>query len=395
MEDANLVAPVAASRSRRRREPGYQRGRVLLMVLVVLAAVVGVLAGAAISLSAGEPEGSGLSIIFAMIPLPFLWYVYWWLDRYEPEPRRYKLAAFVWGAVIAVALALGLQIFIQETWDLSEERMATIVAPLTEEPAKCLFLALTFLRSRRVIDNYLDGVIYAGIIGIGFAFVENIGYYAGAYLGSPDLKVAGADGVTTTFVVRGLFSPFAHPLFTAAFGIAIGLAAARRSKAAKWTIGIIGLALSVSLHGVWNGSLSYGDGIGFLYSYLVLGLVLLILATLMIVARLKQLRVLERSLLYVAERGWIHPAEIPYLSRFSYRKAARRYARHNFGRPAAKVIKRYQRLATDMAFLHDAIMSGRSKPHGVERVYAMLDAMYALREQLHFPPALQVRAGPR
>ena len=36
-----------------------------------------------------------------------------------------------------------------------------------------------------------------------------------------------------TFVVRGLFSPFAHPLFTSAFGIAIGLAVTRKSWWAK------------------------------------------------------------------------------------------------------------------------------------------------------------------
>lgn len=388
MEDTYRVAPVITGKLPKFQDPGRQRGRMALMILVGLTAVAGVIGGAAISMSAGEAEGAGLSIFSAMIPLPFLWWAYWWLDRYEPEPRRYKVAAFVWGAVVAVSLALALQLFIQDTWNVSDDQMASFVAPLTEEPAKCLFIVLTFLRSRRVIDGFLDGVIYAGIIGIGFAFVENMGYYAAAYLGSPDLKVAGAEGVTTTFVVRGLFSPFAHPLFTTAFGIAIGLAVARKTKVAKWGIAIAGLAVSVSLHGIWNGSLSYGGGTGFLLSYLILGVVFVILAILMILARGRQVRVLERSLGYVAERGWLHPDEIPYLSRFGYRKAARRYATQNFGRQAGKVVVRYQRLATDMAFLHDAIMNGRTKPHGIDRTYAMLDAMYALRPQLRFPPPL-------
>src|SRR5690606_23505691 len=94
------------------------------------------------------------------------------------------------------------------------------------------------------------------------------------------------------------------------------------------------------------------------------------------------------SLSYVADRGWIHPAEIPYLSRFGYRKAARRYARGNHGKAAEKVVKQYQQLATEMAFLHDSLMNGRSRPMGVERTYALLDAMYALRPALRFPPAL-------
>jgi len=288
-----------------------------------------------------------------------------------------------------VAIALTLQIWIQNTFDLSDDTMASVVAPLTEEPAKCLFLVLTFLRARRVIDGFLDGLIFAGLVGIGFAFVENIGYYAASYLGSPDIKIAGAEGVTTTFIVRGVFSPFAHPLFTSAFGIAIGLAVTRKSKVAKVAIAVAGLAVSAGLHATWNASLSFGGGAGFFLVYVALGVVLLLVAILAIVVRSKQVRILEQSLSYVAQRGWIHPAEIPYLSRFGYRKAARRFAADNHGREARMVVKRYQELATEMAFLHHAMMSGRSKPHGVERTYTLLDQMYALRPDLRFPPALQ------
>lgn len=375
------------------REAIRQRGRTALIVLFVLVAIAGVVGAVFIAWSAGDPAGSGLSILFAIIPLPLLWLVYWWLDRYEPEPRRYKLAAFIWGGVIAVAIALALEIWIQRTWDLSDKKMASFIAPLVEEPAKCLFLALTFLRARRVIDGFLDGLIYAGFVGIGFAFIENIGYYASSYLGSPDIQVAGAEGVTATFVVRGLFSPFAHPLFTSAFGIAIGLAAGRRSKTLKVLISLAGVIVSVGLHALWNGSLSYGGGAGFVLAYLALAALLIGTAVLAIIVRNRQVRILERSLSYVAQRGWIHPAEIPYLSRFSYRKAARRYAKDHGGKVAAQVVTRYQRLATEMAFLHDGLMSGRPIPQGVERTYALLDAMYELRPMLRFPPALQSTAS--
>jgi len=384
-----MVAPAIPRKLPRYKDPERQRGRLLLEVFVGLTAVAGIAGGVFISTSAGNPAGAGLSVFYAVFPLPLLWGAYWWLDRYEPEPRRYKLAAFVWGGVVAVAIALSLQIFIQHTWDVSDEKMASIVAPLTEEPAKCLFLLLTFLRARRVIDGFIDGVIYAGIVGLGFAFVENIGYYAAAYLGSPDIKIAGAQGVTTTFIVRGVFSPFAHPLFASAFGIAIGLAVTRKTKAAKWLYGTIGLAISILLHALWNGSLSYGGGVGFLLSYLFLAALLVVLAILAIVARVGQVRDLERSLQYVAERGWIHPDEIPYLSRFGYRRAARQYASQRFGKSAGEAVKRYQQLATDMAFLHDAVMTGRTKPHGIARTYAMLDSMYELRPHLRFPPALK------
>jgi RsiW-degrading membrane proteinase PrsW (M82 family) len=381
------IAPIP-SRMPRYREIPRQRGRTLLMVAFAVIAVVGVAGGVAISLGAGDPAGAGLSVLFALIPLPLLWFSYWWLDRYEPEPLRYKFAAFVWGGVVAVGIALALQLVIQHVFDLSDDTMASFVAPATEEPAKCLFLLLTFLRMRRVIDGFLDGLIYAGLVGIGFAFIENIGYYAASYLGSPDIKIAGAEGVTTTFVVRGVFSPFAHPLFTSAFGIAVGIAVSRRSRTARVVVIALGLVVSMGLHGLWNSSLTIGGGVGFVAVYLLLGLVLLAVGTLAIVVRTRQVRVLEQSLTYVADRGWIHPAEIPYLSRFGYRKIARRYARREHGRVAGRIVRRYQRLATEMAFLHHAVMTGRDKPMGIERTYALLDAMYALRPMLRLPPPL-------
>lgn len=375
----------------RYREAVRQRGRTALIVLFAIIALAGVVGATLIALGAGDAEGTGLSLFYAMIPLPLLWFVFWWLDRYEPEPLRYKFAAFIWGGVVAVAIALVLETWAANAFDMSDNQVATFAAPVIEESAKCLFLALTFVRMRRVIDGVLDGLIYAGLVGIGFAFVENIGYYVSSYTTSADYQVAGAEGATSTFIVRGLFSPFAHPLFTAAFGVAIGLAVSRRSKSAKVLIGLVGLLASMSLHMLWNGSLSYGpdNGSAFFLAYLALAGLLIGAAVLAIVVRMRQVRILERSLSYVAQRGWIHPAEIPYLSRFGYRKAARRFAKANYGSTAGKIVARYQRLATEMAFLHDSLMSGRHKPRGIDRTYALLDEMYALRPVLRFPPALQ------
>jgi RsiW-degrading membrane proteinase PrsW (M82 family) len=369
-------------------EAHAQRGRLLLTIAVVVVALVGIAGGVVFSLQADDARGAGLSIGYALAPLPVLWLAYWWLDRYEPEPRRYKVAAFVWGGVVSVAIALALQVWIQGAFDLDEETMASFVAPATEEPAKCLFIALTFVRARRVIDGMLDGLIFAGLVGIGFAFVENIGYYAVSYLGSPDIPLAGAEGATTTFIVRGLFSPFAHPLFTSAFGIAVGLAVTRRSRWSKIVLVVVGLVGSVVLHGLWNGSLSYGGGVGFVLVYLVLGALLAVLAVIAIIVRVRQVRTLEQSLSYVAERGWIHPAEIPYLSRFGYRRTARRYAAAQHGKLTAQAVRRYQRLATEMAFVHHRVMTGARVPHGVERTFALLDAMHDVRPFVRLPPAL-------
>lgn len=394
MPPTAVVAPDQAGRGEiprrlpRYRETPRQRGRTLLVVLVSIAAVVGLVAVGIFASGAGDLDGAQLAVGYALVPLPVLWLVYWWLDRYEPEPRRYKIAAFVWGGVGAVAIALSVQLAVMAIGDLPDEDMAAIVAPLSEEPAKGLFLLATFVRWRRIIDGFLDGLVVAGLVGLGFAFVENIGYYAASYLGSPDIPVAGAEGAAGTFFIRGIVTPFAHPVFTSAFGIALGIAVLVRSRILKALIGIVGMTVSIGLHALWNSTLAYGNGLQFFLVYLLLAAVLVLVGTIAIIVRVRQVRTLERSLAYVAERGWIHPAEIPYLSRFGYRKVARKHARKNHGRTAAKAVRRYQKLATEMAFLHDAIMNGHTKPHGVERTYALLDAMYTLRPALRLPPPI-------
>jgi len=361
------------------------------MVLFTVTAIAGLLGGVALSFSARNPFGAGLSMFYAFFPLPLLWLSYWWLDRYEPEPRRYKYAAFIWGGVVSVAIALALQTYIQSAFGLDDETMATLVAPVTEEPAKCLFLLLTFARMRHVIDGFIDGLVYAGLVGTGFAFMENVGYYASSYLGSADMKVAGAAGATATFVMRGIFSPFAHPGFTSAFGIALGLVVstlAGRGRILRGLVLLVGFTVSVSLHALWNGSLAFGGVRGFALTYLALFTALVTVAIFAIVVRHRQVRTLEQSLRAIASRGWIHPDEIPYLSRFSHRKAARRYAYDHYGRVASQVVRRYQKLATEVAFLHHGVVGGRHVPRGVDRTYALLDAMYGLRPILRLPPAL-------
>ncbi len=68
------------------------------------------------------------------------------------------------------------------------------------------------------------------MVGIGFAFIENILYLAAAYDGTDGMGPGGTEALTWTFVVRCLASPFAHPLFTAFTGIGVGIAVASRSS---------------------------------------------------------------------------------------------------------------------------------------------------------------------
>lgn len=375
-------------------EPGsvtrpVQRGRAFLIILTWLTAGIGVIVAIVVASFAGNVPGASLSLFFAILPLPVVLWAYWWLDRVEPEPRRYKFAAFLWGAVVAVAIAVALEAAAVFWLDVNETLLIALVAPVVEELAKGLFLFLTLLRARKVLDGVLDGLVLAGLVAIGFAAVENVGYYAAAYFGfDEEFPISGAGGATATFVVRGLFSPFAHPLFTSMIGIALGLAVHQRSRSARWAICAGGILGSVALHALWNGSLVLAGGAGFIVVYIILAVMLVGLATVAVILRNRQFAVLRKSLNYIGVRGWLHPAEIPFLVEFDRRRQARKFARTFGGREARRVTRRYQELATELAFSHHKVMQGRANPSGVDGTYAVLDEMYGLRPALRLPPAL-------
>ena len=140
-----------------------------------------------------------------------------------PPPAR---GGLLWGGFVATAVALLLQgiggIFV----GLDSNASLAIVAPVTEEATKGAFLLLLLWWRRAELDGVLDGIVYAGMVGIGFAFVENILYLAAAYNGTDGIGPGGTSALTATFVLRCLFSPFAHPFFTAFTGIGVGIAVA-------------------------------------------------------------------------------------------------------------------------------------------------------------------------
>ena len=149
------------------------------------------------------------------------------VDRWEPEPRSLVVFAIAWGAIAAVGFAL-----LVDLPHLGRDRRATlrggrevlravVQAPIVEEVGKGLGLLLLFVTARRAFDGPVDGVVYGALIGAGFAFTENIQYFAIAFI------EGGAVDLTTTFFVRGILSPFAHAMFTSVTGLALGLAARR------------------------------------------------------------------------------------------------------------------------------------------------------------------------
>jgi hypothetical protein len=123
---------------------------------------------------------------------------------------------------------------------------AVLSAPLVEEFWKGLGVLGVFLFLRREFDGVIDGIMYATFTAIGFATIENVTYYATAAEGGEGMLQA-------TFLMRGILSPWCHPVFTSMTGIGLGLARETTHPRLRWLAPLGGYLAAVALHAFWNG----------------------------------------------------------------------------------------------------------------------------------------------
>lgn len=363
-------------------------------VLVSVVMVLGALAMGVVLLLSGAPAALVVGTLLAAIPVVPLVAAYLWLDRYEPEPRSLLVLGLGWGAFVATSIALVLQAF--DTFALGAGAASTgvVVAPLTEEGAKGLFILLLLWFRRQELDGVLDGIVYAGMVGIGFAFTENILYLTSAYMGQ-DGSAGGLESAVGLFVVRCLFSPFAHPLFTAFTGVGIGIAVNARSAATRVVAPLVGYVLAVCAHGLWNASLMLDGGGGAVLTYVgVMVPGFLLFAALAVWARAREGRLLAVALADCARRGFLHPGEIPWLVRLPARRACRRNAAAVGGPAARSAMAAYQREAIELAYLHHRFLRGTAPAGFAELGQEHVEAMRALRPALVWPRSAPGRLAP-
>lgn len=299
-----------------------------------------------------------------------------WLDRYEAEPGSLLAFAFAWGAGVATFGALvvntaSLQAIKASGGDPTVA--AVLVAPVVEESLKGLAVLLILLVRRREFDGIVDGIVYAGMAGIGFAFVENV-----LYLGRT-LAETGSHGTAAVFIVRCLVSPFAHPLFTAATGVGIGLAARSGALPVRWSAPVLGWCLAVALHAGWNLSASSGLA-GFVSAYVAVQLPVFVgVVVLAVLARRREGRLIGRHLTAYSAAGWLTAGEVTMLASLRARKEARGWALRAGGGAARRAMRDFQELGSELAFLRERMIRRTAPADAQVQEYEMLSAMSALR----------------
>ncbi len=347
---------------------------VMLVVIVYLIASLG-------------PDAFALGGIMALVPLAIVFFGIRWVDRWEPEPRLAVVFAFLWGAAVAVAIALivgtAVEIFYQVGGGgdpfLYDVFGSVVQAPLVEEGGKGLGLLILFWAARKHFDGPVDGIVYAAWVAGGFAFTENI-----LYFGSQLLDSGGFDfDVFMVFLIRGIMSPFAHVMFTACIGIALGFAA-RRGVGPFAAIGFffLGLIPAVLLHALWNGALYLvSDFFGY---YFVVQVPLFIGAVLIaIFLRRQESKITRDRLAEYAAVGWFNPEEVVALATPAGRRQSLAWARQ---RGKGREMKRYIHEATRLAFARQRIITGRQRASAEADEAVLLSSIVESRKALAGAP---------
>lgn len=303
-----------------------------LIVFVILSASIGLIPAIIASVIAFPPA--------ALYILPILG-----LDRYDPEPAWLLGFAFSWGGLVAVFVSFILNTLVGTVAGvatgnaaIAEIAGAVISAPIVEEGSKGLGVLLILIFFRKYLDDILDGVVYAAVVALGFATVENVLYYGRGLTG-------GLGALGFMFLMRGILSPFAHVTFTAMTGIGCGIARESYKGCIKWIFPLLGYFGAVFLHMLWNGMATFLGGY-FFAGYVILEIpFFLVFCLFCIVVMVRQSSTIREKLTLQIAQGIVTEDEVrlvtsPFRSTiWKYRGllSGKGFARHRFIRAVGKL----------------------------------------------------------
>jgi len=359
---------------------------------LLFALLVGLIVFALIGADIFSQGGQGgllalfIGLVFATIPVPVYVILVLWIDRYESEPIWLLGVAFVWGATIAAFLAFfinsigGAIVTAVANQAIGEFFGAVISAPIVEESAKAMVLFVLFFWKKDEFDGIVDGVVYASMVALGFAMTENIKYYSQAALG-------GEGTLTVTVILRGMMSPFAHPLFTSMTGIGLGWSRLTDNKVIKYIAPPLGLLTAMGFHATWNLSamLASSSGLLFLLIYFLLMVPAFVAALTVIFFALKgEGRIVREYLQPDVQTGMLSPEEYASLSTIRGRMGASMGALRNGGFSHWRARQKINQVASELAFHRRRAQKGlyTNQQDVVNREVAYINQLFDLRKRL-------------
>ena len=191
----------------------------------------------------------GASTLSAVVGLAFLA----WAARLKPTVLSW-LAAFGWGTGGALIFAGYGNTVIDSAVaasNLSDDAVdvvtSVVTGPLVEETGKGIGVLALILAARKVLDRPAQGGVLGALVGIGFAWGEDVGYYVSAL-------EDGMSGLWESFLARALLGAYGHAIFTGVFGYALAWAVLRAQNV---LVGLLaaagGFVAALALHAQANG----------------------------------------------------------------------------------------------------------------------------------------------
>jgi len=332
---------------------------VLGIAVALIALLLGLLVLLLIGVETG-PIGLLVGLIAATLPVPLYLVLVLWIDRYESEPPWLLAITFFWGALVAPFFAFILNTVsgitvaaITDSIKAAETFAAVISAPIVEESAKAVILFILFFWKRDEFDGIIDGIVYAAMVGLGFAMTENIQYYGKAMLEN------GGSGLSGVFIIRGMFAPFSHPLFTSMTGIGLGIARQSRNTFIKVVTPIVGLLVAISMHSIWNGSAAVFGGPIFLLTYILLMVpAFFIMLIVIFLALRREGQIVREFLLGELEAGLLTTQEYNQLCTIRGRMGASFNAFSKGGLSHWRACREFNQMASELAFHRSRVARG-------------------------------------
>jgi len=172
----------------------------------------------------------------------------------RPPQRQWSVAAVAWGVAAATGCALlangafGNVLAKTAGSGFFTNWGAALTGPLDEEILKLCGVAMIALAAPLAIRGPTDGLIFGGLVGLGFQMMENFTYCLNAI--SLDGATSPASSVISTAAARLATGFGSHWTMTAVAGAGLGILAAR-GRRGVWPAAAL-LLLAMAMHFSYN-----------------------------------------------------------------------------------------------------------------------------------------------
>ncbi|HPZ49470.1 MAG TPA: PrsW family intramembrane metalloprotease [Propionibacteriaceae bacterium] len=309
-------------------------------------------------------------------------------DRFHPQRLLVWFLTLGWGASVATFLSLHVNSWAAEKLAIADDgqgtsgaKAAIYIAPFVEEAAKATVLFLLAFVARQRLTSKLSMLSLAGLSAIGFAFTENIIYYARAIVyGSTQANTGDVEKAVQSLVfLRGVMTSFGHPLFTAMTGLGLAVGLRSRSKVVRVVAPLAGFLVAALLHMVFNTAASIVPEQSQLLMYFTMAVpMVLSLVGFAVMQVFRERKLIGERLTDYVRMGWL-PAEYPRQFSRLWQRARMLVLSPWWGSPIATY--RLVRTVTELAYLRDSIVRGVVDQAGLWRERELFFRIRELRAQ--------------